>query len=88
LTPRGGRSSARIASITCCWRRRLSSLIPNARLAVVRSAVITACEKYGGTAASSARIASRLLADCSVRNRSGSDNAGHSSARPQPFDAR
>ena len=61
--------------------------MPNARFAVRRSAVITAREKYGGTASRSARIRSRSLADSAERKRSGSDSAGHSSALPQPRSA-
>ena len=47
-----------------CWRSSEVSRTPKARLAVLRSAVITAREKYGGTASSSARMRSRSPADC------------------------
>ena len=86
LTPAGGCRSDRIALITCSWRSSGISRMPNASVATLRSVVITPCEKYGGTASSSA-----LIEACEValppRNRSGSENAGHSSALPQPRDA-
>ncbi len=51
----------------------------------MRSLVMTAWEKYGGTASSSARTCfCDVEADWS-RNRSVSDSAGHSSALPQPL---
>ena len=70
-----------------CWRSSEVSRTPKASVAVRRSAVITAREKYGGTASSSARMRSRSPADCDDRKRSGSDSAGHRSARPQPRSA-
>jgi hypothetical protein len=60
------------------------SLIPKASVAVRRSAVMTDCEKYGGTASSSAAIWAALRREPGVVKRSGSENAGHSCARPQP----
>ena len=54
LTPAGGCSVERIASISRCWRSRLIRRIPNASVAARRSGVITSCEKYGGIAPSSA----------------------------------
>jgi hypothetical protein len=47
--------------------------------------VITAWEKYGGTASSSASIRALSAAAPSPWNRSGSDSAGQSAALPQPF---
>ena len=70
--------TARCASSDC---RRM----PNASTAVRRSGVIAACEKYGGTASSNARICSRVADSSGVRNRSGSESAGHSSPPAQPF---
>jgi hypothetical protein len=67
-----------MSSITSFWRSRGMSRMPNASVAVVRSPLITACEKYGGTASSSALTLSRL-AGVPDRKRSGSDSAGHSS---------
>ena len=61
--------------------------MPKASTAVRRSGVIAACEKYGGTASSSARICSRVADSSGVRKRSGSDSAGHSAAPAQPFSA-
>ena len=58
--------------------------MPNASVAVRRSALTTDCEKYGGTASSSALIAPASRRDAGVVKRSGSENAGHSSAVPQP----
>ena len=78
VTPGGGfRSLLRMSSITACWRSSGRKRMPNAIVAVRRSGVITACEKYGGTAASSAFT---VCAAFGVwRNRSVSESAGHSS---------
>jgi hypothetical protein len=85
VTPSGGSSAARIRSITACCSSSGAIRMPNARFAVFRSAEITAWEKYGGTASSSASIFARSDAAFSPWNRSGSDSAGHSAALPQPF---
>ncbi len=69
--------------IACCWSSGICRM-PKARFAVLWSAVITACEKYGGTAASSPRTRARVDDEAGLRNRSGSENAGHRSAVPQP----
>ena len=45
VTPAGGSSAARTRSITACCSSSGMSRIPNARLAVRRSAVMTAWEK-------------------------------------------
>ena len=58
--------------------------MPKASVAVRRSAVMTEREKYGGTASSSASIAPASRREAAVVKRSGSENAGHSSACPQP----
>ena len=84
VTPGGGSSWSRIRSITRACSASGASRIPNARLAVFRSAVMTAWEKYGGTASSSAATFARSEA-ASPWNRSGSDSAGHRAARPHPF---
>ena len=86
-TPSGGRSRARMSSITSRWPSSDCSRSPKASTAVLRSGVIAACEKYGGTASSSARTCSRVADSSGVRNRSGSDSAGHSAALPQPSSA-
>ena len=83
LTPAGGWSCRRIAEMTCSWRSSGMSRMPNASVAVRRSRVMTPCEKYGGTASSSAAICGCDDAP-PLRKRSGSENAGHSSALPQP----
>ena len=85
VTPGGGFSRARMSSKISCWRSSGTSRTPNARLAVLRSAVMTDWEKYGGTASSSPRTCSFVAAARSSRKRSVSDSAGHSSALPQPF---
>ena len=51
---------------------------------LVIDGVITAGEKYGGTASSSARIRWLSWAEPRARNRSGSERAGPSWALPQP----
>ena len=85
MTPGGGFSRARMSSKISCWRSSDTSRTPNARFAVLRSFVITAWEKYAGTASSRLRTCSREAAALSSRNRSVSDSAGHSSAFPHPF---
>ena len=44
-TPSGGFSAALMSSTTCFWRSSGISLMPKARLAVLRSAVTTPWEK-------------------------------------------
>ena len=61
--------------------------MPKASVAVRRSALTTDCEKYGGTASSSARMPAASRREAGVVKRSGSENAGHSSAVPQPREA-
>ena len=60
------------------------SLMPNARVAERRSGAITALEKYCGTRSSRPRMRACVAVEAEVVNRSGSESAGHSSARPQP----
>ena len=76
-----------MSSITACWPSSDCSRSPKASTAVRRSGVIAACEKYCGTASSSARTCSRVADSSGVRNRSGSDSAGHSAAPRQPRSA-
>ena len=84
-TPAGGSSRSRMSWMTSRWASSDCSRRPKASTAVLRSGVIAACEKYGGTASSSARTCSRVADSSGVRNRSGSESAGHSSPPAQPF---
>ena len=84
VTPGGGSSSRCIVFSTSNWRSSGISLSPNASVAVRRSGVITLCEKYGGTASSSASTRAREESDAFVVKRSGSENAGQMSEPPQP----
>ena len=81
VTPAGGFSRARRSSTTRFCSSSGISRMPNARFAVLRSAEMTACEKYGGTAFRSARTWFGLLVFV-VRKRSGRDSAGYSSGGP------
>jgi hypothetical protein len=57
--------------------------IPKARLAVLRSRETTACEKYAGIASSRPSTLARSVTP-TARTSSGSENAGHRRARPDP----
>ena len=71
-----------MSSITrCCWSSGMSR-IPNASVAVRRSGVTTAREKYGGTVSRIARDALLVAVGAALPSRSGSENAGHSAALP------
>ena len=87
VTPGGGSSSRCIVFSTSYWRSSGSSWMPNASVAVRRSGLITVCEKYGGTVSSSPSMRERVASDAFVVKRSGSENAGHRSDRPQPLRA-